>query len=364
MRTNSILRKKINRIRRLANVYHKPMPASLLNDTTAHLKRGTLSLDALKAELRNANTFRKARLAYALQFRTTDAESIVYRVRNGKSWATDFTFTSREGAADAYEIVRQSIVEDLKRTVSGKTVFVPKGVRYGLPSTERQFTGNLPSGTYVEVSKDMVVGVHWKNVDHNRIDLDLSLVDADKKIGWDAHYRSGGVLFSGDMTDASGAGASELFYVGRDVRGAWIMPVNYYNYDSEVPVPFKIVVGRQKPVNPTRHYAIDVSKLVAQASTVMNVHQKTLGIIVATDDYTRFYFAESNLGAGRTSYGGGHTEQARQYLLHYYTNAISLNDLLVDAGAGFLDEPVGADIDLSMEVIDRTSLIALLRGAQ
>jgi hypothetical protein len=49
--------------------------------------------------------------------------------------------------------------------------------------------------------------------------------------------------------------------------------------------------------------------------------------------------------------------------MNSYTNAISLNDVLVQAGAELVDDVADADIDLSVEAIDKTSLIALLSPA-
>lgn len=367
MRTNTKLKRIINRIRRLAVANHKPMKRDLLNDVTAGLKRGyNIDAESFERELAQASTFRKIRLAYALKFRTTRADSIMYRVRNGKSYAKEFGFDHPELAQSALETVMASIVKDIASNVAGKKVFIPTGMKYGLPATEKQFTGNLPSGSYAEIPRDMVCGVHWTNQGNHRIDLDLSIMNAEVgKIGWDSSYRTadGSVLFSGDMTDAPKPhGASELFYIGKEVRGVFIMFVNYYNYMENVPVPFKILVAHQVPARPNQHYTVDPNNIVAQANSVMDVKQKNLGIIVADNNSCRFYFAESNLGRGNSARGNAHTEQARKYLLNYYTDALLLNDVLIAAGAELVESPADADIDLSPEAIDKDSIIALLRS--
>ena len=363
-RTNTKLKRSINKIRRLAKTNHKPMKADLLNDVTAGLSKGWLpDSDRFATELKKASVFRKIRLAYALKFRTTDADSILYRVRNGKSYAKEFSFDHPKQAQIAYEVVMSAIVDDIAKNVEGKKIFIPEGLKYGLPATEKQFTGNLPSGTYVEVDKDMVVGVHWNNVNRHRIDLDLSTQNAEGKIGWDAAYRDGGrnVLFSGDMTDAPNPkGASELFYIGEEARGVWIMFCNYFNYQENVPVPFKILVAHQKPIKPTTHYTVDPNAIVALSNSVMDIKQKNLGIIVAEETGHKFYFAESNLGGGISARGHEYSEQARKYLLNYYTDSIVLNDVLELAGAELVDDVAEADIDLSPENIDKTSVLNLL----
>lgn len=365
-RTTTKLKSSINKIRRLAKLNHRPMPPDLLNNVTATLAHGEQPLGAdFQKALDNATIFRKIRLAYALKFRTTDADSILYRVRNGKSYATDFTFAHKAAAQDAYETVLASVTADIARNVRNKKVFIPEGVKYGLPATEKQFTGNLPSGTSVELTEDMVVGVHWENVGPNRIDLDLSLMSSQAgKIGWNGRYRTsdGGILFSGDMTDApKPQGASELFYIGKETRGTFIMFVNYFNFNSTVDVPFKILVAHEKPVNPTTHYTVDPNRTVALSTTMINVKQKILGIIVADEQHCKFYFAESGLGKSISARSGGYTEQARKYLLNYYTDSIVLNDVLVAAGAVMVATQAEADIDLSPETIDKTTILDLLR---
>lgn len=368
-RTNSQLKQTINRIRRLAEHNHKPMPEDTLNTVTAQLKHEQPVLsDRFYQALATASLFRKIRLAYALKFRTTSADSILYRIRNGKSYATAFDFTNQAGAQAAYDVVMQSLTADIAQNVAGKKIFIPAGIKYGLPATEKQFTGDLPSGTYVELTGDMVVGVHWENQNQHRIDLDLSLMSPEVgKIGWDGSYRSGSkdILFSGDMTDApKPQGASELFYLSEQARGVFIMFVNYFNFSQDIEVPCKILVAHEKPVNPETHYTVDPNNIVALSNTTMNVRQKNLGIIVADENSSKFYFAESDLGGSRSARGHEYVEQARKYLSNFYTNSIVLNDVLAAAGAELVHTVAEADIDLSPESITRTSILDLLRDKE
>lgn len=365
-RTNDQLKKTINKIRRLAEHNHKPMVEDTLNTVTAELRHEQPVLDdEFYQALARASLFRKIRLAYALKFRTTHADSALYRVRNGKSYATDFHFTNQAGAQAAYAVVVKSLTDDIAKNVRGKKIFIPAGIKYGLPATEKQFTGNLPSGTFVELAENMVAGIHWENVSGHRIDLDLSMMSPEiGKIGWDGGYRSGNksILFSGDMTTApEPQGATELFYISKQARGVFIMFVNYFNFNPKVEVPCKILVAHEKPVDPTTHFTIDPNNIVALSNTTIQAKQKNLGIIVADEHGCKFYFAESDLGNSISARSGGYTEQARKYLLNFYTGSIVLNDILVAAGAELVDTIEAADIDLSPESIDKTSILNLLR---
>ncbi len=366
-RTNTQLRTIVNKIRRLAKKYHKPMKVDYLNEVTAIIKKtDDLDLEKLEEALSKVNVFRKIRLAYALKFRTKDdISSILYKIRNGRGYATTFNFRNKATAQGILDVVLESIVKDIKPNVKGKKICIPEYVTYTLPATEKQFTGDFPSGTYVTIPRDMVFGVHWENVDHHRIDLDLSLMNATiGKIGWDSSYRTGdrSVLFSGDITDApKPKGASELFYVKRQDMGTYILFVNYFNYDEKIEVPFKIVVAKEQITYFKSNYMLDPNNVVAISKTKINQQQKMLGLLVTTPDECRFYYAETNIGKGITSSETEFAEHSRKYLFDFYRNSISLNEVLELAGAKIVTDKVNCDIDLSPESLEKATIISLLK---
>jgi hypothetical protein len=365
-RTNIALKKIINKIRKLAVKNHKPMPEDFLNTVTAKLRNGKMNLVSysnLEAELNKVNTFRKIRLAYALKLRTTNADSILYKVRNGKGYATEFKFSEHQDAQVLLDLVLNSIIKDVEKNVKDKKIYIPEAINYALPATEKQFTGMFPSGTYIEVPKDMVFGVHWDNIGHNRIDLDLSLLTTDQKYGWDASYRNDErtILFSGDMTDAlKPNGASELFYVKKQEDTAVLMLVNYFNFDKEVEVPMDIFVAQASITKMQKNYMVNPAKILAVAKSSINQKQKILGVIMIGQDESRFYFSETYVGNSITSSNKPYMNQTRKYLFNFYTNTISLNEVLKSAGAKLVTNKTLADIDLSPESLEKDSIIKLL----
>ena len=365
LRTNKKLKTITNKIRKLAVKNHKPLPEDYLNSITAKIKNDErITSTKLKTELNKVNTFRKVRLAYALKFRTKNVGSIVYRIRNGKGYATEFEFQNQNIAKWVLDIVLNSIVEDVSKNVKGKKIYIPDNINYSLPATEKQFTGNFPSGTYVSIPNDMIFGIHWKNVKSNRIDLDLSVISPTEKIGWDSSYRTEGrdILFSGDITDARGKnGATELFYVKRQSKKALILLVNYYNFDKDVEVPFKIIVAKKKVDNFRANYMINPNNVIAVAESKINQKQKILGLVVTTTEGNRFYFAETNLGRSITSSDSDFVENSRKYLFGFYENTINLKDVLVKAGAKIMKEKNKAQIDLSPEELQKDSILNLLK---
>ena len=372
-RTSKKLKVTINKIRKLADKYHKPMKQDFLNNVTSKISSGIeLTKKKLNEELEKVNVFRKIRLAYSLKYRTSDSKSILYRIRNGKSYATSFEFDKKDEAQEALDIILKSIIKDVEKNVKGKKIYLPNNINYALPTTEKQFTGDIPSGSYVSIPKDMILGVHWENMKEVRVDLDLSMMNVSVgKIGWDSMYRTDdrNILFSGDITDAPlPKGASEFFYVKKQENSAFIIMLNYYNggydYDGEgdAECPFKIIVGSQPLTSLPHNYVINPNSVVTVVKSKIKKSQKMLGLLVTIPKECRFYFTETNIGNSITSYGADYVEHARKFMIDYYQNSISFNDILLKAGAIFVDDEKGCDINLSPELIEKDTILNLVKN--
>lgn len=363
-RTNLEMKKIINKIRRLATIHHKPMPEDFLNNVTAYTKNGNLDLNKLKEELKKVNIFRKVRLAYSLKFRICDPDNIMYKIRNGKTFVTDLEKRRIEDYKEPLNIILQSISDGLKEKVFRKKIYIPKEISYTLPSTEKQFVGNFPSGTCITIPKNMIFGIHWFNVNQSRIDLDLSLINTNgEKIGWNTSIRSnsGDILFSGDITDAPlPNGATELFYVKTNGENNAILFVNYYNFTEDIEVPFKIVVGKINRNYLPANYMINPNNVISVENSKINTKQKILGLLVTTKKDCKFYYIESNLYGSIVSKNNNLTNKTRQFLFDFYFGTITLNEVLEIAGAELVDSKENCDIDLSPETLEKDTLINLI----
>jgi hypothetical protein len=359
------MKEKINKIRRLAEVYHKPMSEDFLNNVTGSIKKNEMDITKLKDELTKVNIFRKVRLAYALKFRTINPDNIMYKIRNGKTFLKEFEKQPVENYQEALNIILQSISDDLKGKVYGKKIYIPETITYTLPATEKQFINNFPSGTCVTIPKKMIFGIHWFDVEKNRIDLDLSLINNEgMKIGWDASYRDegGDILFSGDMTSAPlPNGATELFYLKSNGDMFAILFVNYFNFNKSIEVPFKIVVGSDNKVtNFDRNYMLNPNKVICIENTNINTKQKILGLLVTNEKECKFYYVNSNLSGEITSKQNPLTNKARQFLFDFYFGTITLNEVLINSGAILVDSKEDCEIDLSPEALEKDTIINLI----
>ena len=353
-----------NRLRKQAKKMHKPLPVDYLNSVTSQIKQDALDLGKLKDRLVDASIFRKTRLAYALKYRLNADDSIVYRVRNGRGWATKFQWDeSLNSVADkALSVVLESIADTIRPNVEGKTIYIPSNVYYALPATEKQFTGHFPSGTYVTVPEDMIAGIHWTNT-NKRVDLDLSAMDTEGKIGWDSDYRRGdGILFSGDVTSAPKPnGASELFYFKKGSNPK-IMTLNYFNFSQGDEVNTKILVAQKKIKSFEENYMVDPNHIIASTNVNISKEQNVLGLIISIDGVTRFCFANVSVGNSITASVNEKSMQARSYLMSSFADPLDFREVLIMAGANIVDEqPEDDHIDLSPSALNKTTIIDLIQ---
>jgi len=307
-------------------------------------------------------------------------DSVVYRIRNGKTYATTRDITKSSLYPTIYQSIECSIIDEIISKVKDKKVYFDPNFTYTLPTSEKQFSGNLPLGSYITLPKTMIFGVQWENLKGteirksdwydsstpNRVDIELSILGLEK-YGWDAIGRlrvgSGGILFSGDMTDATN-GAVEAFYIKKQIDTSYIVMLNRVN-QNDVDIPFKLFVAENDPSLFQKilghKYLIDPNSVKMIVPCVLDADQKMLGLITTSNNETRLYFGESQIGKGNISSNDKpYIKQTQDFLLKTFSNPISLNDILIKAGAICAKTPKDADIDLSIENLQKDTIINLL----
>jgi hypothetical protein len=217
----------------------------------------------------------------------------------------------------------------------------------------------------------MVFGIHWNNVsesqeryDYGRVDLDLKTMNLFGSYGWDCSYRRDdrGLLFSGDITDAPKLkGASELFYVKPRDNNSYIVTLNTYSGQKDI--PYKIFIASEEVRNMYSNYMVNPNNIIVtvKSKTSVDSLQKTLGIVVTSPEGNKFIFAEGDMISKITSRYDKHADEAKRFLLDYYGNMISLNDMLKFAGVKMVTEPSIADINLSPENLTKDMILNLLK---
>lgn len=343
------LNKKINKLRKLAIKNHKAIGLGLLDKITD--TNIQVPLNDLINALDNASIFREIRIFNSLNYRATNPESIVYKIRNGKTYVSKLEHLSYFSGSILNE--RRNIVFDhlknrVKNKVEGKAICIPKNIVYAAPTSEKQFNDNFPFGSYIELPRgeNLVYGVHWQNISKNeneieRVDLDLHQVNKHSMFGWDTSYRDDGknILFSGDMTDAPlPDGATELFYVGNNYgHGAFLITLNMFTNNTE-DVPFEFVIAKG---NVEDKKCIDPNNILTSVNMTVkkDERQKVVGFIVIGETI-KFYFNDFSAGKScpTTSVDDVITGMF-DYLSNYSKTQLKLNDLLKEAGAIITDTP-------------------------
>lgn len=402
----------INRVSKLSKKYHTPLQPKILDSLTQTTFNNLLGREEeIENELNNVTVFRELRILNGLNYRMSNPESMLYKVRNGKGFVKEGkSYNSNVLHINTYRYIYNifvtHLVNRLKDKLKDKTFYIPENINYTLPTSEKQFIENIPEGSYIEVPRgeNMVVGVHWKNVQakelySGRVDLDLHAQNKDEQFGWNTSYRSTGsqeFYYSGDQTDASGEyGATEVFFIGKGLENkAFLLTLNKYSSPRDCDIPYEFFIAETDKdqvnsnytVNPNNVKFVTQDKFKWQQSTSMfDTNQKTLGFVVVTSEYIRIYFKDYSLGQSIVTRQTKVIQDVFKCLQLQTETQLCLKDLLVQCGAKLVNSPTydefiedvemraktgepvykkithKVDYDLSLENLDKTTFIDLLQ---
>lgn len=339
--------KAINRISKLSKTYHKPLVSNPLNDATH-----TLLEESDLHWLDHATPFALFKALSACYLRMYGQDTFVYRIRNGKSWVK----TGKNSVANElnYDFILRYL--QAKFDLSGKKFYFPEDVEFGLPTSEKMFVGNIPTGTRFSGEK-LAVGIYWEDA-WGAYDLDLSGLNIAGKTGWNAAYNQGGgnLMYSGDMTSAP-KGAVEYLYANRGLNTATLIMNNVYSGNAEC--DYKIVVGKGDHIS--RDYMMDPNKLFAETKCKSVQRQTILGMLLPKGEHQCFVLL--NFGAGH-SHVSGNSEiavMATDALYQQWYEPISFNELVKELGATVTTEKAEADYDFSLESLEKDSFIKIFK---
>ena len=341
--------KTINKISKLSKKYHKPMVPNPLNEVTYRLltNKDLHWLD-------NATPFALFKALTACYIRKNGQDSYVYRIRNGKSWVKE-DIVDKELNKKNYKFIL-SYLKQRYSHLQGKKVFIPEDIKFGLPTSEKMFVENIPTGT-IFCAKKMAVGMYWKN-EWNARDLDLSGINIGGKVGWNSDYKQGNadLMYSGDITDAPN-GAVEYLYANKGLSEPTIVKLNVYTGENNS--GYKIIIGKGDKIS--REYMMNPDNLFVEIKTESIQRQMILGILIPKEDKQCFVLL--NFGAGHTRVSGNSeiSEIATRALYQQYSKPLTLNKLLKKLGVEFVEDREKADIDLSLDTLEKDTIIKIFQ---
>ena len=351
----------INKISHLSKKYHKPF---IQNDLDMFCEWVECNKDKkdfdiiLKKNLEKAGVFRTIRI---LNYLNTDSNH-VYKIRNGKAWVCKKE-KIKIISKDVLSILEDFIVSKLKKNVSSKKIYLEDNVNLVLPQSEKQFVGNIPFGSSTRFGKDnLVVGIHWFNT-NDRIDLDLKIISNDYSIGWNTNYKKEDkLIFSGDVTSAPKPnGASEYIYIDKDVDDT-IFSLKINNFTSYVDGgEFEFIVAKASRDDICKNYIVNPNNIILRIpgnKLQKGMAEHSLGSIIISDDI-KFVFTDLCTSNRSVSFNSDVENILREYIIYDSENRCSLKDYLIKAGAVITEKVEEADIDLSINNLNKDSIICL-----
>lgn len=375
-------KKQINRLRRVADKYHKP------------IKNDKLTIDDINRAADNKNVFQLIKYYnYCLSI-INPTEDRLFAIRNGKNYlASNPNYNNSAVARDLvlshYMDLSRSIVIKLEELLSGlrdKTFVIPDYIDYKVPSSLKRLASGVPEGTVIKFNEGdpFVIGVHWTNLEGedneaNRVDLDLHANSINRSIGWNSNFRNDEVLYSGDIVDApiSNGGASEALLF-RNVSNPFLVTLNSYNQAGVVPYKFifdtrdgfkesnRVGWDRRTP----NGYIFTPNARVLNAKIKKDGSQNTLGLVMND----RFYFMNSSLFSGNITTNNDLFKRAIRYYEESQSRELRLKELLTLVGAkvfssledlkaweDFHEVSLETDsiVDLSLEAITEDTFVQL-----
>ena len=344
--------KTINKISKLSKSHHQPMVENPLNRATNKLIKSS-ELHWLK----NATIYSMFKALSALHYRQGGGTDFVYRIRNGKSFAK-----GKEGLEglninpSLYRRNAGSIVRELKRRCDfkGKKIFIPQGVKYALPTSEKMFVGNIPTGTRF-TGERLAVGVYWKD-EWGARDLDLFGMNISGKVGWNHDYKqgNGSLMYSGDITSAPN-GAVEYLYAGSSLRDPTLVLNNVYSGDNEC--EYKIIIGKGDDVS--KNYMMNPDNLFMEVKCKSVQNQTILGILMPNPKGQSFVLLNFGAGHCRVSGNSEISELYTKALYNQWRKPLTLKSVLDVLNTVIVQDVNNCDIDLSLDSLEKDTFINL-----
>jgi len=354
---NSGLRPVINKISKLSKKHHVPtvMPMSTVFLTPKYLNSNIENMETLKWLQRNINdmsTFQLVKYYNACQKRIKGNFVDTINIRNGKSWVKksswDLNVNGDLNLNSITYTLRAKIRKNIESRLNWKNVIIPSDLKIALPTSEKNFIGALPIGSYIDVKPEdnLIVGIYWKGKDGAQ-DLDLSFTDIDgNTVSWcNSHTDEGNnIVYSGDMTSATPEAAEYLLFRNDMPNG--VFTCNSYCVDPGSKYTF-IVARLPEGVEFDYNHMVNSDDIIFQTPMVMTGNQMSMAIYVDG----RFIFTDRATGSGRIAKAGVTTRDLIQSQIDMSDMTLTLNDYMD------LTSPNGEDVKLTD---DKSALISLL----
>ena len=342
----------INKIRRLAVNNHQP-----LSEVTVANVMNLLAQDRHDDVIKVLKKTSNRNLIKLINYASTDGDDHIYNIRNGKVYVNSKT-ADKPALKWLYTAAMKQLKANMSKKLDGKKFYIPNGVDYKAPVSEKQMIGNIPYGTTVSADpnlKAITAAIAWDNY-KVRTDIDFHLQSATASFGWNSSYRSSSrdILYSGDMTDATN-GATEAFRFTVNNDEIFLASVNLFT--RNLGCPFKFFLAGAEDFRDRNKGIIDISK--ALTTPIKLEFTNSTAMSIGYMEGTTFTFYGGNLGMGivpkRELY-----KNALMAITNRCKAMLSLADVIRMAGGVIVDEIDDETVDLSPEAITETAIFEII----
>lgn len=345
MRYNASSKTLINQIAKLSKKHHKPFEQSVINLVTQK--------DVTGEDFSKVTVFALLRAMNTIYLRLKEGPSSVrpvYRIRNGR------THVGEERDADIALLTGNylKLREELSKRVkgAGRKVYIPEGVDYGLPTSEKSFVGGIPSGTTVYSDEPLSAGVYWEN-EGGANDLDLSAQTlCGQRVGWNSYYNNVGYTYSGDITNAP-KGAVEFMRMYEPKEPALLMLNVFTGKDQS---DYKMIIGHPSEKEGMMKY----KDLLFFTNMTTPARSSTLGVMDYRNGKYSFTFLESADSLGRVSRATDKQKDIIEYTQFVNRERLGLGEVLEMLDFELVDSPEDA-IDLTPANLTAETILGLFQ---
>lgn len=360
----------INRIRRAAVEYHKPLDeASVQNMIRMYVQGKSVAHLVAKASNRDL-----VKIINSLLNSLEADQPRVFNIRNGKAYVAEGVTKTRKEYQKRNEMMTY-IYNQLIARIGDKyknVVFVmPEHIEYTVPTSEKQMVYTYPWGTRIKVPGEggYTMGMHWFDQHNQRVDLDLHMNGINgSHIGWNAGYYNSEATYSGDMTAAPQPNGAAEAVEFRTRNNDYNMTINKFSGPDNV--DFKLFVSKGHVGGDggkfTYRPADDLIPTIPMQFVGNDGNTMNIGITYKGD----FYFYGSRISSGIVP--AQNYNQFIQGVSAKITSMLLMREFLEDCGATIMtqapDSAVNqagdemAIVDLSPEAIIPTTLFEVIDG--
>jgi hypothetical protein len=375
-KSGSDARKFVNLVRRKAKTLHKPMVAGFFESLTTEETYKKYDKNTINHILnKETNAFKLCRAYNILNTKCVEHETLkegsdmqnTYIIRNGKVFEKSSTYKRLtkeryDWMADVRDMIFNRIVNIVSdnRIKNNKTaIILPSKVRLACPISNKMMFGNIPYGSYFEMTEDNFFGVYWRH-EWGTDDFDLSYISASCKFGWNGSYRytkkeedEYSLLFSGDMTYADPE-AVEMFYAKKNVPNG-LIKLNRYN--GTVGSRAEIFYGNEIINNFHENYMVNPDSVAVRVPIISTKKEQIVGLIYNN----KIYFVDLSASDKRVS--DYSSEQIEAYV-NKLTGYLMLDYVLIHAGYDIVtdfDEEHTEENTVDLRKIEGNVLIDLFK---